>query len=156
MLKTLLKSLLRRRGLELKPIGTPIRGPENYVRHLQAKGFQPGTVIDIGVAKGPPWLYLFAGAKLILVEPNPAFTPDLERIQAAHQADILPFAAGAKQSVLDLHVDQHVPSSSSFLGVSKEIDTYWKKIGRERHTEVQRVQMRPLDDLIGQAYPDPI
>lgn len=155
MLKPLIKSLLHRRGLELKPIGTPLRGPDNYIRHLKAKGFRPGTVIDVGVAKGTPWLYRFPEAKLVLVEPNPSFAQDLARIEAEHDADILPFAAGVEAGVLTLNVDQYAPSSSSFFPVSAELQSYWKSRGQHRPTEAKTVDVRPLDALIDQRYPEP-
>ena len=155
MLKPLIKSLLHRRGLELKPIGTPVRGPDNYIRHLKAKGFRPGTVIDIGVAKGTPWLYRFPEAKLVLVEPNPSFAQDLARIEAEHDADILPFAAGVEAGVLRLNVDQYAPSSSSFYPVSAELQSYWKGRGQHRPTEAKIVDVRPLDALIDERYPEP-
>jgi FkbM family methyltransferase len=155
MLKSLLRSLLRRRGLELKPIGAPIRGPDNYIRHIKAKGFAPGTVIDIGVATGTPWLYQFPEARLVLVEPNPEFRSDLERISAEHRADILPFAAGVEAAALDLNVDLVAPSSSSFLTVSADLQAYWRGRGQARPTETRKVDVRPLDAMIDDRYPVP-
>lgn len=151
MLKPLIRSLLRRRGLELKPIGTPIRGPDNYISHLKAKGFNPGTVIDIGVATGTPWLYQFPEAKLVLVEPNPEFATDLERIKSAYQADILPYAAGVETGVLPLKVDINAPSSSSFYDVTTDIQSYWQRRGYDRPVEPRHVDVRPLDE-IGRAH----
>lgn len=155
MLKALIKSLLRRRGLELKPIGAPVRGPDNYIRHLKAKGFNPGTVIDIGVASGTPWLYQFPEAKLVLVEPNPTFSMDLERISAEHQADILPYAAGVDAGELSLNVDLYAPSSSSFYAASSEVQSYWKSRGLDRPIETRRVDVRPLDLMIAERYRPP-
>lgn len=155
MLKSLAKSLLRARGLELKPIGGPVRGPDNYIAHLKAKGFKPGTVIDIGVAKGTPWLYRFPDAKLVLIEPNPAFEPDLQRIAAEHQADILPYAAGVDPGVLTLNVDLHAPSSSSFYAASAEVLSYWRDRGRSRATTTRKVEVQPLDLLIDERYRPP-
>ena len=155
MLKSLVRSLLHRRGLELKPIGAPIRGPDNYIDHLKAKGFRPGTVIDIGVATGTPWLYKFPEAKLVLVEPNPQFRPDLERIKSNHQADILPFAAGIKTGVLPLNVDINAPSSSSFYDVTADVQSYWQRRGYHRPVEPRQVDVRPLDMMIDERYRGP-
>lgn len=155
MLKSLVNSLLRRRGWELKQVGSPIRGPGNFIAHLKAKGFQPGTVIDIGVAKGTPWLYQFPDAKLVLVEPNPQFQQDLQSIAAENRADILPYAAGVEAGVLTLNVDLHAPSSSSFYDASAELLSYWQKRGRRRSTETRSVDVRPLDALIAEHYRPP-
>jgi len=155
MLKSLARSLLRRRGLELKPIGAPVRGPDNYIRHLKAKGFKPGTVIDIGVATGTPWLYAFPEAKLVLVEPNPQFESDLERIKAEHGADILPYAAGIESGVLPLKVDLYAPSSSSFYDASADVQSYWQRRGHDRPIEQRQVDVRPLDMMIDERYRAP-
>ncbi len=155
MLKSLARSFLSSRGLELKPIGAPIRGPYNYIRHIKSKGFAPGTVIDIGVATGTPWLYQFPRAKLVLVEPNPEFQSDLERISAEHGADILPFAAGVKPGVLNLNVDLFAPSSSGFLPASEDLKAHWRSRGQTRPIESRKVDVRPLDAMIGERYPGP-
>jgi len=112
-------------------------------------------VIDIGVAKGTPWLYQFPEAKLVLVEPNPTFEPDLLRISAEHQADILPFAAGIVAGVLPLDVDLRGPSSSSFYAVSTELCAYWQGCGMDRPPEERQVEVRLLDLMIDQRYRQP-
>ena len=155
MLKSLIRSLLRRRGLELKPIGAPIRGPDNYIRHLKTRGFRPGTVIDIGVATGTPWLYRFPEAKLVLVEPNAQFQSDLERIRSEYQADILPYAAGIETGVLPLKVDLKAPSSSSFYDTSAAVQSYWQERGYHRPVEPRQVDVRPLDMMIDERYRGP-
>ena len=155
MLKSLMRSVLHRRGLELKPIGAPVRGPENYIKHIKSKGFAPGTVIDIGVATGTPWLYQFPKAKLVLVEPNPEFRSDLERINVEHGADILPFAAGAEPGILSLNVDRFAPSSSSFLPVSADLRAHWRSRGQTRTIEARKVDVLPLDAMIDTRYPGP-
>lgn len=155
MLKSLARALLRRRGLELKPIGAPVRGPENYIRHLKAKGFRPGTVIDIGVAAGTPWLYQFPEAKLVLVEPNRQFEIDLERIKTRHQADIFPYGAGADFAELTLNVDLGTPSSSSLYAASDGLKAYWQKWGQVREIETRTVDVKPLDAMIEDRYRPP-
>jgi FkbM family methyltransferase len=155
MLKSLVKSLLLRRGLELKLIGAPVRGPDNYIDHLKAKGFSPGTVIDIGVATGTPWLYRFPDAKLVLVEPNDHFMPDLDRIRQRHRADVFVCAAGSGFGELALHVDQYAPSSSSCYHASADLRAYWQRRGQKRDLLTKAIEVRPLDAMIDGRYRPP-
>lgn len=155
MLKSLVRSLLLRRGFELKPVGTPVRGPDNYIRHLRARGFRPGTVIDIGVATGTPWLYQFPEAKLVLVEPNHQFEADLQRIKARHHADIFPYAAGADVADLVLNVDLGTPSSSSLYAISDDLKAYWLTRGQTREHRPKSVTVKPLDAMLENHYSPP-
>ena len=155
MFKAMAKSFLRSRGLELKPIGAPIRGPENYIQHLKSKGFSPRTVIDIGVATGTPWLYQFPHAKLVLIEPNDHFMTDLKRIERQEKADVHICAVGSDFGALSLHVDQYAPSSSSFCHVSEDLKSYWRHRGQERSFEKKTVDVKPLDALLLDQYQPP-
>lgn len=47
MLKSLIKSLLRHRDLELKQVGSPIRGPGNFIAFLAAKDFGFSDILDV-------------------------------------------------------------------------------------------------------------
>jgi FkbM family methyltransferase len=155
VLKSLAKSLLRHRGYELKPIGAPIRGAENFIQHLRNKGFEPGTVVDVGVAKGTPWLYEFPEAKLVLIEPNDQFDTELAAIKRRHDADVFVCAAGAEVGQLSLHVDQFAPSSSSLYAAADDLKRYWQKRGQQRRLQSKMVDVRPLDAILEGRYRPP-
>jgi FkbM family methyltransferase len=136
MLRSLINPVLRARGYQLKRVGAPVRGPENFIAMIKARGFAPGTVIDVGVGHGTPWLYQFPDAQLVLIEPNPAF--DLE----GFGAHVYHHAVGAVSVMQTLHVDHAQPTSSSLLR-------------SERPSTPMRVPVKTLDATLGTDYPGP-
>jgi len=58
-----------------------VREPEQFYQHLKTIGFQPATVIDVGVAWGTPPLYeAFPDAFFLLFEALPMFEPTLKNL----------------------------------------------------------------------------
>jgi FkbM family methyltransferase len=154
MLKRLFRQSLRRRGWELKPIGAPVRGYDNFIAMLVSRGFRPGTVIDVGVATGTPWLYgKFAGSKLVLVEPNPRFAGTLQELATAWGADVHNVAVGEAAGELVLHEDEKSPSSSSIHSVGAARREAMNS-GKRTYSDV-RIAVRTLDDVIDHRYPSP-
>ena len=152
MVREWLDSILRARGYELKRLGAPVRGEGDFIRMLQTKGFSPATVVDIGVWHGTPWLYQFPSAKLVLIEPNPVFEPDLVRIARDHDADIYRHAVGAAESTLELLVDERQPGSASFLKLSTLVEA---TRGERRSYRSLQVPVKTLDETLGDRYADP-
>ena len=152
MLRRLIDSALSARGYELKRIDAPVRGEESFIRMMHARRFSPGTVIDVGVWHGTPWLYQFPQAKLVLIEPNPLFEPDLRRLASEHHADVYRHAVGAADATLDLHVDDRQPGSASFLKVSGVVEA---ARGERRSYQSLQVQVKTLDDTLGNRYREP-
>jgi FkbM family methyltransferase len=124
---------------------------------LVQRGFRPGTVVDIGVATGTPWLYEpFRDAQLVLIDPNPAFAGDLARLRAEHGAHLYPHAVGAERGDIVLHIDTVAPSSSSLLNVSSLITDRWAQAGVPHGFTEVRVPMLTLDETLAAAqYRDP-
>lgn len=85
--KNLIKSFLLKHGYEVKKINAgKIRTSiyEEYL-HLKGLGFNPKTVIDVGVASGTPELYkAFPDAYYILIEPVIEFKKDINSILEKH------------------------------------------------------------------------
>src|SRR5689334_20978250 len=149
MVRAFVNSVLRSRGYELKRVGAPVRGEDDFIRMLKAKGFSPATVVDIGVWHGTPWLYQFPKAKLVLIEPNPVFEPDLLRISQEHDADVHRHAVGASESTLELLVDERQPGSASFLKLSSLVEA---TRGERRKYQSLRVPVKTLDQTLGDRY----
>lgn len=152
MVRAFVDSILRARGYELKRVGAPVRGEDDFMRMLRAKGFSPATVVDIGVWHGTPWLYQFPQAKLVLIEPNPVFEPDLLRIASEHDADIYRHAVGATESALELLVDERQPGSASFLKLSSLVEA---TRGERRQYQSLQVPVKTLDQTLGDRYDSP-
>jgi FkbM family methyltransferase len=84
--------------------------PEN----LRKRGFDPKTVIDVGVAGGTPTLYeAFPEAYLALIEPLDVFRPSLEHILATREGEHVPAAVGATEGSATMTVDTEAPWMSS-------------------------------------------
>lgn len=69
LVKRNVQSQLALSGRTVAPIGTAA-SPCNVLRVHHARGLQPKSVFDIGVAYGTPWLSdAFPGAKFDLIDP---------------------------------------------------------------------------------------
>ncbi len=59
----------------------PTRTFSEFFQHVKGLGFEPGTIIDVGAARGTPDLYRpFPDAYLVLFEPLKEFEPQLREI----------------------------------------------------------------------------
>lgn len=136
-MKRLIDRLRRRRG------GQGPRGSlAEVLANVRANGFQPGTVVDIGVAWGTPDLYDgFPDAKHLLVEPLSEYETALREICAKYDAEYVLAAAGSEPGEMEIAVHR-VPTLSSPLG------------GRggdvEGATEARRVPVVRVDELIAE------
>jgi len=100
-MKALMKAAVRRAfrtfGLEINRARGQRMTQGAVLDHVLQLGFQPRTVIDIGVGNGTPWLYeRFKESNLLLVEPLIEFKPTLDRIALEYGALYELAAAGAK------------------------------------------------------------
>lgn len=87
------------------------------LRQLRRLGFQPATVIDVGVATGTPELYeTFPHAYYLLVEPLREFQPALERWLQRLSGKAVYAAAAARQGTIEINVHpEHLDGSSLYL-----------------------------------------
>jgi FkbM family methyltransferase len=81
--------------------------------HLVSLGFQPKTVIDVGVGGGTYDLYeSFPQAVHLLVEPLAEFQQVLDGISRRYRAEYVVAAAGASEGMATLNVHSHLEGSS--------------------------------------------
>lgn len=148
-LRTLLNRCLAPYDLEIRERFRHARRHDASLKLLVQAGFRPGTVIDIGVAHGTPWLYnAFPDAKLVLIDPHPLFFDDLNRLSRDLQADVFAHGLGARPGELDLNVDEQVPGSSSLLTTSSQLRQEWAARGHDRPTHPVSVAVRTLDETL--------
>lgn len=109
-------------GLEvhrIRPIPPPRASFAAALQQLARLGFQPRTVIDVGVAYHTQTLYQqFPSAKILLIEPLSEFEGSLRLICQKYKAQYVLAAAGAGpgNATINVHADK---TSSSLL---KEVE----------------------------------
>ena len=110
------KRLFGALGLEVRKsrveqsAGVPRAGLTGALRQLTCLGFQPRTVIDVGVAYHTAELYEeFPGTDILLIEPLAEFEPFLRRITERYKAQYVLAAAGemAGTATLNVHPDRY-------------------------------------------------
>jgi FkbM family methyltransferase len=98
----------RRRPTDARPL-PPRASLGGALRQLRSLGFNPHTVIDVGVAGETPELYhAFPKAKLLLIEPLVEFEPFLKQICRRYDAQYVLAAAGEScgSAIINVHTDQ--------------------------------------------------
>jgi FkbM family methyltransferase len=142
--KQLVKAVFNAAGLEIRKrrpaekAGVPRARLEGALRQLGRLGFEPRTVIDVGVAYATSELYeQFPGAQILLVEPLAEFEPFLQRIAGKYNAQYVLAAAGEAPgtAMLNVHRDKF---GSSLL---KEVE------GSHVDGTARSVPVVTLDDL---------
>jgi FkbM family methyltransferase len=118
-LKGLLKKLLSATGYEIhralpqRGIRTSVADSYALIREL---GFNPKTVLDVGVAGGTPDLYRsFPDSFLVLVEPLEQFQGAIKSILAERRGLHVAAAAGSSSGVVAFNVHDHHLDGSSLL-----------------------------------------
>jgi FkbM family methyltransferase len=148
-LKAAAKRLADRSGIELRRKGAGVRrGSDEVLDHVKRLGFEPVTVIDVGVAYGTPELYeAFPGARFLLVDPLEEYAPVIDQVVAKlGSAEWVRAAAGASPGEIEINVNR-APALSSTLG-------HWK--GQDDGGQARRVPVVRLDDLVAErSLPGP-
>lgn len=109
---------------------------------LSRLGFNPNSVIDVGVADGTFDLYsAFPDSYFLLVEPLVDFEPKLKSILSKYRGSYVIAAAGANngQCIMNVH-PLHMQGSS----------IYKETMGSEADGYQREIQIRRVDDIIGQ------
>ena len=124
-----------------KPAGTGTRTTlEESFAQIRRLGFQPKTVIDVGVARGTPGLYrTFPGSYFLLIEPLEQFESDLKSILLKYNGSYVMVAAGSRSGDVAFNVHENHLGGSSL---------YKESMGPQADGHALEVPMRRLDDLL--------
>lgn len=136
-MKMAIIGLLRHFGYQITRVGDGIPrrtfadALAHIVRMSQDIGFEPATVIDVGVADGTPDLYeSFPKARLLLVEPLKEFEGVMRRICRRYNAMYVIAAASDKEGVVSINItpDLHgssllKPKETSLILKTREVKT---------------------------------
>jgi FkbM family methyltransferase len=143
------KRLADRAGIEVRRKDTGVRRtPEAVLAHVRRLGFEPATVIDVGVAYGTPELYdAFPNARFLLVDPLEEYAEAIGRITGRlRDAEWVRAAAGPEPGSITINVNR-APALSSTLG-------HWK--GHDDGGTPREVPVVRLDDLVAErSLPGP-
>ena len=143
------KRLADRAGIEVRRKDTGVRRtPEAVLAHVKRLGFEPATVVDVGVAYGTPELYdAFPDARFLLVDPLEEYAPAIDAIVARlGSAEWVRAAAGPEPGSITINVAR-APALSSTLGG-------WK--GQDDGGTARQVPVVTVDDLVSErSLPGP-
>lgn len=146
----LIERLLERFGYDVKIVGMPPRGFNNFFEYVRLGGFKPSTVFDIGVGYGTQWLYdAFPNAHFVLLEPQTRFEPALNSICERLDAEYHLVGVGEVEQSLPLYRLPDSPTGSSFLPPSEQGEKIWGSFERSEET----MPIVRLDRYTGQAGP---
>ena len=141
--RRLVQQVAGRLGVEIRrvrvgPAAARTSMGQSYA-HLKSLGFEPKTVVDVGVAGGTQELYdNFPSAYFLLVEPLAHFENDLKSILRSYRGTYVLAAAGASDGELEFNVhDTHLEGSSM----------YRETMGSAADGHAIRVPVRRLDDM---------
>ncbi|MBB4632771.1 FkbM family methyltransferase [Sphingosinicella soli] len=155
-LKRAFTDTLRRREYELKDVQHPLRRAPAFFRAMAPKGLNPGTVVDVGVGYGTPWLMDgFPNAYTVLVEPNEGFRDAAASLMAQRKGEVHFVAAGRAASEMTLNLNVPRPTSSTMSKPSeRQVDEFARR-GWTRETRAVTVPVMRLDSLDRAAWPKP-
>jgi FkbM family methyltransferase len=108
--------------------------------HISEMGFQPETVVDVGVASGTPELYTaFPSSYFLLIEPLKEFEPCLKSILSRYNGSYILAAAGANSGKARFNVHEGNLGGSSL---------YKETMGAERDGYEITVPLLRIDDVL--------
>lgn len=139
-----IKRLINRFGYDIRPITQEIPKIRTTIEEsyslIRGFGFQPKTVIDVGVASGTMELYsAFPDSYFLLVEPLAEFEPDLKSILKQYKGSYVLAAAGSSSRQVTFNVHKNHLDGSSL---------YKESMGTEADGYEITVPIIRLDDII--------
>jgi FkbM family methyltransferase len=153
-IRTLLETCLSHWNYELKYQQNPPKGYPAFLRTYNSIAAAPGTVFDIGVGRGTPWLYDgFPQSKLVLIEALEDFKPSIDPIREQRNADIFFCALSETEGEVDFHVPFPHPTGASLYARDPKLHALRSKQGRGE-VRKRTVSTRPLDSITA-AYAPP-
>ncbi len=156
-IRTSFAKMLAQRDYALKDVHAPLRGYGGFLALAMAAGFAPGTIIDVGVAHGTPWLHdAFPDAHLVLIEPQSQFAGGIaEMIAARTSAEWQRVALGDEPGEAVLNIMTNEPGSSSLHAMSDEHRAAYAERDIDIAMHQERVQVVRLDSIDSSAWPKP-
>ena len=135
-----IRKLLNRFGYDIRHIGQVRRTIGESYFQIRSMGFQPKTVVDVGVASGTFELYeAFPESYFLLIEPLKEFEPDLDSILQQYKGSYIQAAAGSYPGRVSFNVHDHQLEGSSL---------YNESMGPEADGHKVLVPMILIDDII--------
>lgn len=148
--------VLARRDYEVKDRFAPMRTYDNYLAMVREQGFRPGTIIDVGVAFGTPWLHdAFPEAHLVLVEPQQQFRGVIGDILERRSGEWFAVGLGEAPSRMTLNVATNEPGSSSVRAMSDEARASFAARGIQHTIAQEEIEIVRLDSLDTSDWPKP-
>lgn len=148
--------LLAARDYELKDRLAPLRGYDTFLGMARDAGFRPGTVIDVGVAFGTPWLHdAFPEAHLVLIEPQAQFAAVIDGILSTRAGEWHRVALSDAAGTATLHVMTSEPGSSSLHAMSDEQAASYDARGIDHAMRDEEVEVVRFDSLDTSRWPRP-
>jgi FkbM family methyltransferase len=115
---------------------------------LKLRGFNPATVIDVGVGKGTSWLYdSFPTARLELFEALEVFRPACEEICRNKNARYHLVALGDRSGTAEIDFNVDMPTSSTMAGFSPSLSPLAANSNPALKVVRQSIPIRRLDDF---------
>lgn len=141
--KTAIRKLVNRFGYDIRPFTqeSAIRkNIEESYSLIRGLGFQPKTVIDVGVASGTMELYsAFPDSYFLLIEPLKECESDLISILKRYKGSYVMAAAGSRPGQITFNVHKNHLDGSSL---------YKENIGTEADGHEVLVPMIRIDDIL--------
>jgi len=103
-----------------------MRNWHDFFTHIKSKGFNPATIVDIGVATDTEELYYhFPQTRYLFVEPCAEFEPNLQRLCQQYPGSVYMLAAaGAQDGETTINVTPDLGGSSRFRTIEANDGAY--------------------------------
>jgi FkbM family methyltransferase len=135
--------MIRSVGYDIRKRGAFGRTLGDALLHLGRVGFEPATVVDVGVERGTPDLYSsYPRARYLLLEPLQEFEPRLVELCKRLNGQYVLAAAGPRRGIAHLHVHPDLGATTS----RSEMD------GSDRRWSVRAVPVVTLDDVANEYH----
>lgn len=106
-MKKIINSLLNLLGYKIKAVHSPLQSFGEGVEQIAAR-FEIDAVIDVGVAHHTNDLYKpFSDKKILLIEANPAFAPNLKLIQERYDAIVEMVFCGKESGEVSITIPEN-------------------------------------------------
>jgi FkbM family methyltransferase len=144
LLKYRMKGCLAALGIRVRPSYPARKDLKGFCAHLARLGFQPTTIIDVGVADGTFDLYTqFPKARFLLVEPMAEFKPALAWISRRYSSIVELAALGSENGTRQIRFGNSI---AEMHGATLQLST-----GATPHPQsVRNIPVKRLDSLLAQ------